>query len=434
MLPKILLGVGIVAAVFSVLIFSGKIPGLGSGKVKVTGNVMLWGTLPMEQMNPIIQQFNLVAKTYRVDYTEVSEEDFSQSLLTALANGTGPDLIMAPYQTLLAQTPRIYPFPLASLGEKQFKDTYVDGASVLFGQQGALALPVSVEPMVLFYNRTLFSKHGIINPPEYWDEVVNIVPKLTLTNSKGQFIESGIALGSPSTPYAKDILMAIVSQLGQVPVLAQPSSSGGVYMNVIANEPVTKGSNVYPLSSALRFFVQFADPSQRTYSWNDYSGNAVDQFLAEKLAMYIGYAGELDVLRARNPRAEIEMTTLPQTREYTTFATGMKMYGIATMRASRNPSTSFTVQAQFAGGNISPQIASVVGAVPALRLYASTPKLHSVIARGMLVARGWQDRFSNSSATYTRTMISDVLNNRQGVTDAVNTFVARMQDLYTPLK
>ncbi len=434
MLPKILLGVGIFAAVFSVLIFSGKIPGIGPGEVKVTGSVVLWGTIPETQMNQMIQQFNLNAKTYRVDYTEVKEENFEQSLLVALANGTGPDLVMAPYQTLLAQSERIYPFPITSLGEKQFKDMYVDGASVFFGPEGALALPVSIEPMVLFYNRTLFSKHGIVNPPEYWDEVVSNVPKLTILNNNGQFIESGIALGAASTPYAKDILMVIVSQLGQSPVISQPSSNGGVYMNVAANEPVTRGGDVYPLSSALRYFIQFADPTQKTYSWNEYSGNAVDQFLAEKLAMYIGYSGELEVLRARNPRAEIEMTNLPQTRNLNTFATGMKMYGIATLKSSKNLTAAFTTQAQFAGGVVSPQIASMLGAVPALRAYAATPKLPAVIARGMLVARGWQDRFSGYSTTYTSSMISDVLNNRQGVTDAVNSFVARMQDLYTPLK
>jgi predicted amidohydrolase len=110
------------------------------------------------------------------------------------------------------------------------------------------------------------------------------------------------------------------------------------------------------------------------------------------------------------------------------------MYGIATLKSSKNLTAAFTTQAQFAGGVVSPQIASMLGAVPALRAYAATPKLPAVIARGMLVARGWQDRFSGYSTTYTASMISDVLNNRQGVTDAVNSFVARMQDLYTPLK
>jgi hypothetical protein len=42
MLPKILLGVGIFAAFFSVLIFSGKIPGIGNVKDTPKGEVALW--------------------------------------------------------------------------------------------------------------------------------------------------------------------------------------------------------------------------------------------------------------------------------------------------------------------------------------------------------------------------------------------------------
>jgi ABC-type glycerol-3-phosphate transport system substrate-binding protein len=434
MLSKILLGIGVFSALFAILIFSGKIPGLNSQKDAPKGEVVLWGTFPETQMNAVIQQFNPQAKTYRVTYREVSERDFNRTLLEALANGTGPDLILAPYQTILAQSSRIYPLPTQALGEKQFKDTFIDGASVFYGQEGALALPVAVEPMVLFYNRTLFSKHGIINPPQYWDEVASNVQKLTLLDQRGQFIESGIALGAPNTPYAKDIIMAIVAQLGQTPVLKQYDGMGKEYLNVIANQPVNGNADVFPLAATVRFFAQFADPTQRTYSWNQFAGNADDAFVAEKLAMYIGYSGELNSLKARNPRADIEMTNFPQTKEYRTFATGMRMYGIATLRSSKNITAALTVEGQFAGSGVAPSLAPIVGGVPALRSFAATPGLNAVLSQGMLVARGWQDRFTEQSTTYIGVMLADILNNRLSVTDAVNTFVSRLQDLYTPIR
>ncbi|MCF7843291.1 ABC transporter substrate-binding protein [Candidatus Gracilibacteria bacterium] len=433
MVSKILLGVGLFASLFAMLIFSGKLD-IGNKKDTPQGEVVMWGTLPESPMNAIVQEFNPQAKTYRVVYKEVREEVFNQKLLEALANGTGPDLIMAPYQIILSEASRIYTIPLASLGEKQFKDSYVSGASIFFSPSGAIALPVSIEPMVLFYNRTLFSKHGVINPPAYWDEVTTVVPKLTLKNNRGQFIESGIALGAPNTPYAKDIIMAIVGQLGQIPVLSQSNQMGEVYMSVIANEPLLEGGDIFPLTSVVRFFSQFADASQDTYSWNEFMGKADDFFVAEKLAMYIGYSGELTTLRERNPRAEIEMTGFPQTRGQNTFTTGMRMYGIATLKSSKNPSVAFAVEGQFAGSGISPSIAAIVGGVPAFRGYATTPGLSSVISGSMLVARGWYDSFYNQSTAYTSAMISDILNNRQGVSDATSIFVSRLQDLYTPLK
>ena len=425
------MGAGVFAALLAVLIFSGKIP-LGNKASTPAGEVILWGVFPESEINPIIQEFNPKAKTYRVTYKEVRESEFETALVGALANGAGPDMILVPHQIILSQISRVYPFPVTSLSEKSFKDTYVDGASLLFSPYGALALPVSIEPMVLFYNRTLFSKHGIVNPPSYWDEMVTLAPKLTILNAKNQFVESAISIGAPNTPYAKDILMAIVGQLGQTPVLKQYNQDGTSYLSVLANTPVTQDGQVVPLTTATRFFTEFSDPTKSTYSWNQYSGNADDKFVAEKLAMYIGYSGELNTLRARNPRAEFEMTFLPQTRNYNTFTTGARMYAIATLRTSKNVTASLNVEAQFAGGGISPALSAIVGGVPALRAYATTPGLSDVISRSMLVARGWYDSFFRDSTTYTASMLSDIINNRYGVTDAAAIFVSRLQDLYNP--
>ncbi len=432
MLKNILLGLGIFAALFAVLIFSGKLPIGNSNANKIVGEVVMWGTLPETEMSKVVQAFNPKAETYRVIYKEVREDIFAQALLEALANGTGPDLILAPHQIILSQKSRLYPFPLTSISGDVFNTTYVDGAKLFYSPLGALALPVSIEPMVLFYNRTLFSKHGIIAPPEYWDEVSRFVPILTMQNKQRQFIESAIDLGSPATPYAKDILMTIVAQLGQTPVLTQYNQDGTTRATVLANIPITEVGEIQPLTTAARYFAQFADPTQTTYTWPQSGANATDQFVAEKLAMYVGYSGELETLRARNPKADFEMTSLPQTRGYNTSVTAARMYGIATLKTTRNPTAAFTVEAQFAGPTISPSIAAILGAVPALRSYAVTPGLSSVVARSMLIARAWYDIFPVQSINLTATMISDIINNRQGPSDAANTFVSRLQDLYTP--
>ena len=425
MLRNILLGVGVFATVLSILIFSGKIP-LGKKAEQAAGTVVLWGTLPDAQMSAITQAFNPQAKTYSVRYKYIPEATFNQQLLEALASGTGPDMIIAPYQTILSQSARLYPFPIA---EKNFKDLYVDGASVLYSGNGAYALPVSIEPMVLFYNRTLFSKHGIVNPPAYWDEIVTIAPTLTIRQN-GTFAESAIALGTPGTAYAKDIMMSIVSQLGQSPVITVPGQLGNSFYSVQVNEPVTEGSEVLPLSTAARFFTQFGDPGQNTFTWSDSLGDAADIFVGEKLAMYIGYSGEFPALRSRNPRAELEMTYLPQTRGYNTFSMGMRMYAIGTLKSTKNPQAALTAASQFAGAGVSPSIAAIVGAVPALRAYAGTSGLDPVVARSMLVARGWLDLYANQSDLYMQTMIADLINYRYGVSDATSIFVSRLRDLY----
>jgi ABC-type glycerol-3-phosphate transport system substrate-binding protein len=432
MLRNILLGVGIFSAILAVLIFSGKLPIGGNNASKPVGEVIIWGTLPQAAMDNIAQQFNPQANTYRITYKEVRPTAFIQTLLEALANGAGPDMIIAPHQIILSQAARLTAFPSASLSETAYKNMYVDGASIFYSPPGAIALPVSIDPMVLFYNRNLFSKHGIVNPPAFWDELPSLAPRLTVLDTKGKFIESAIAIGSPSASYAKDITMAIVEQLGQTPTLKQFNASGAPFISVLANTPTQAASAVLPLTTVARFLSQFADSTQLTYSWSDFAGNGDDQFVAEKLAMYIGYAGEYGTLKERNPKGDFAITTLPQTRGYNTFNTGATVYGIATLKTSKNPVTALTVEGQFAGAGISPTIAAVTGAVPALRSYSTTPGLDTVISRSMLVAHPWYDSFPTQSANLIATMFSDILNGRQGVADAASIFVNRLQDLYTP--
>lgn len=430
MLQKVLIASGVVAAILAALVFSGRLPGSSASKETVTGTVVLWGVFPEAAMATIIQPFNAQAKTYRITYKYVDPDEFEHTLVEALASGVGPDAILAPYQIILSQQSRIYPYPSTSMPEKVYKDTFLDGASIFWNPAGALALPVAIEPMVLFYNRALLSKHGVLSPPAYWDEVSNVTPNLTLMSGKSTFLESAIALGTYTVPYMKDILMTVVSQLGQTPVLFQGySSDGKPVFSVLANEP-TPGGSVRPLESAVRFFMSFSNPLEATYTWNQFSGDPSDAFTAEQLAMYIGYAGDLGVFKARNPKLDVEMTYLPQTRGYNTFVTGMRLYGIAVMRQTKVPSTAFTVASTLANDGWAVSLAGVVGATPASRAFLLNPGMLEVVQKSLLVARGWYDSNTLQTDTYAITMFVDILSGKQGIVEAVQSFSSRMYDLY----
>ena len=147
--------------------------------------------------------------------------------------------------------------------------------------------------------------------------------------------------------------------------------------------------------------------------------------------MYIGFSGEYQTLRSRNPRGDFQMTTLPQTRGYNTFSTGMRMYAIATLKDSKNLKASQQVQIDFASAGISPALAAIVGGASPLSANAANPSLDPVVARGMLVARGWYDKYTKQSSAYTATMISDIINLRYGVNDATTVYISRLRDLYS---
>src|SRR5690606_38217983 len=97
------------------------------------------------------------------------------------------------------------------------------------------------------------------------------------------------------------------------------------------------------LESALRFYTNFSNPSQESYSWNAALRNSRDAFLAGELAIYFGYASEIQGLRQQNPNLNFDAALMPQTRDVATTMTFGKMYGFAIARATPNISTAFTV-------------------------------------------------------------------------------------------
>jgi ABC-type glycerol-3-phosphate transport system substrate-binding protein len=433
MFKIIVISSGVIAAVFAVLIFSGKIS-IGSKSTAPVGEVYVWGTFPQNDTEQFFSQYNTQSKTYHVTYKYIKEESFSSALAEAISLGNGPDAILVPYQKILEQEPKLMPFPITSFSEKDYKSSYVDGTSILWSNNGALALPVAIEPMVMFFNRTLLSKHGIPLPPVYWTDITDQAQKLTINATQGGFIESAIALGSyTNVPYVKDILMAIVNQVGQsgVSKSVDTNTSSGFSYLVTANTPIVENGDVFPLAAAFRFFMDFADPSRTTYTWNQFQPSAQDQFVAEKLALYIGYLGDGKIIHERNQKADVDIAFLPQTKGYNTSVTGMRLYGYATLNSAKNKTASLATEASLASSGWGPTFAAIVGAIPAYRSFLVPANVSDTIIQSTLVARGWYDIKPDQSGPIFARMVADVASGRVDITEAVTSFVSRFQTLYT---
>ncbi len=431
MFKNTIIAIGIFAALFAVLVFSGRIP-LGKKDTAITGSVVIWGTLPETQMIPFFQSFNTKAKTYTVTYYYVGEDVFENKLLNELSSGRGPDMILAPYQVILSQSERILPFPKETLPVDTYKNAYVDGASIFLTENGSLALPVSIEPLLLMYNRSLFAKHAVISPPVAWDEITSLAPLLTTLDKDGNWKEHAVALGLFSNVlYAKDIMMTLVSQLGQIPVLRE-NLSGVTQYTVLVNAPVTTESEVIPLATSIRFFTDFANPQKVTYTWNAKSASSLDEFTTEKLAMYIGYYSDIEEIKNKNSRLDFGVTMLPQAKGYNTSVTGMKLLGLATLKRTQNTLTTQTVQSLLAGNTYGKELAQYAGGMSPLRaVIANDNTTSDAIRKSVLIARGWYDMHSRQSSSLLQSMLSDIQTGRATIQEATNDFGTRLQELYS---
>jgi raffinose/stachyose/melibiose transport system substrate-binding protein len=143
--------------------------------------VTLWlqsddlGNLVVEN---IVKPFNEQSTTVNVEVT--LQANRWDAIRTALAGGTGPDLVGTPGPSLAVQLARAgYLLPLDDLAQKYgWGDTFVPWALDLGKVDGKLySTPMEVETLVLFYNKTLFEAHGW-QPPKTMDELFTLCDQI----------------------------------------------------------------------------------------------------------------------------------------------------------------------------------------------------------------------------------------------------------------
>jgi ABC-type glycerol-3-phosphate transport system substrate-binding protein len=109
----------------------------------------------------------------------------------------------------------IYKIPYTSYAEKTFRDAFIDGANVYLANDGVLGFPIMVDPMMLYYNKDIFSNEGLVSTPQYWDQLFGLSSKLTKKKDDGTILQSMIALGRyDNISHSKDILATLLLQSG----------------------------------------------------------------------------------------------------------------------------------------------------------------------------------------------------------------------------
>jgi ABC-type glycerol-3-phosphate transport system substrate-binding protein len=301
----------------------------GSSSTTTLAPITVWGTFPAGIFNDYVAKINnTLGQSISVKYVQESSASFSQDFVAALARGNGPDAILIPADIILPQEDKLALIPYTALSQRTFMDSYIQEASIYISANGILALPFSVDPLVMYWNRDTFDAAGFATYPRFWDEFAAISKKLTIKDQNGNIRKSAIALGEFSNiNNAREILGTFLMQLGN------PVTKTGQDGEVVTTLKLSATPNP---TSALKFFTQFADPSDPNYSWNRSLPDAKAAFLSGMLATYFGFASELSDIRAKNQNLNFDAAPLPQLRVNGQKATYAKMYGLSLVRTSAN--------------------------------------------------------------------------------------------------
>ena len=377
----------------------------------------VWGTFPADIFNDYVAKVNNgLSQQMVVKYVQESASGFSQDFIAALARGTGPDAILIPADMLLPHEDKLALIPFSAFPQRTFIDSYIDEAGMYLVPNGIMAVPFTVDPLIMYWNRDMFNAAGVAAYPRYWDEFTSLNQKLTAKDQNGNIRKSAIAMGEFSNmDNARELFGTLLMQLGNpVTVMNSDGTAVSTIKNAAAADP----------SPALQFFSQFVDPSNANYSWNKGLADSKSAFLSGTLATYFGFASEIADIRAKNPNLNFDAALLPQLRTGGVKATYGRMYGFSIVRASPNPNAVFQVVSALTQPQNLSMLSQTMYLPPVRRdiiSQGSTDPYISIFDQAALVSKAWPD----VSALESQQIFGDMV---QSFTSGQKTLYQAIQD------
>ncbi len=284
----------------------------------------LWDS--SDDWDQIIRRFE--AKTYhfngqrvevRIKYTKKEFSSYEESLQRAKEENKEPNIFMINNNWLRRYVSWLDPLEANKAEEEEYNLVKYEELLDLFPTETIRSLfyggqlygfPLYSDSLALYYNKNLFEKAGIENPPATWREFKEDVKKLTVVDKDGNIVQSGAAFGGGrNINRASDILALLMMQGGAKVVDANGNIDINKEIEVKAKSGIEKRE---PGKRAVIFYTEFSDPRKEVYSWNDKFENSVEAFAHQRTAMMFNYSYQEKNLLVLNPDLNYGIAKMPQ--------------------------------------------------------------------------------------------------------------------------
>ena len=306
---------------------------------------------------------------------------------------------------------------------QDYKTNFVDVAfnDFVFNNQ-IYGLPLYVDTLALFYNKDILNSAGITRPPQDWDEFNSDVETITRLDGSGQITQSAAAIGTArNINRSTDLLSALMIQTGVR--MTDTDNRNASFSGRVNNTPVGE--------LALKYYTDFANPSVRTYTWNDVQHYSVDAFTESKTAMMFNYSHQAGVLKNKSSRLNFGVAPMPQVSS-TDIKNYANYWGVGVSASSKSPNEAWKFVAYLASKEGAQSYLSATLRPSARRDLIELQRNDldlGVFAVQALSARSWYQIDNIAIETIFADMIDDVNFGRSSVKNSLENAESRVNVL-----
>jgi ABC-type glycerol-3-phosphate transport system substrate-binding protein len=410
----VILGVFALSIIAGVAIFAMSKGGTGT----VSATVVVWGTIPEDTFSNTFSASSLASnRNIKATYVRKDAQDFDSDFVEALAEGTGPDVVILSDGLLYKNRNKLVTIPYKTYSERIFKDTFIEEGEIFLSPNGIVAIPFTIDPIVMYWNRDLFANNQISQPPIYWEQMPNLVNKLTKKDSSGNVFQSTLAFGEWSNvTNAKEIVSMLLLQAG-TPITARSDDAVVSVLDSQFNYPTPPGQ------SAIDFYTQFSNQTSSTYTWNRSLPNSLNSFLSGNLAIYFGYASELFQILQKNSNLNYDVAVVPQIKDTKKKVVFGRMQALAITKQSKQVAAAFAVINALTEPNALLALEKITSLPPVRRdMLANAPAdaYRNVFYNSALISHTFIDPNPTVTAKIFKVMIESITSGKSRVYDALS--------------
>lgn len=400
-----------------------------SGSGDQVATVSVWGFITQTEFNSVLEASSLKDnKLISVSYQQKNPETFDTDFVNALADGFAPDVFFVDQSMILKQANRITEIPFDSYPQRNFQNNFAEGAEVFLTPTGVRAVPIAIDPVVLYWNRNLFTNEGFTTAPNSWASYTSLVVDVfTKRDGALTISQSALPFGTwDNLQDAKGVLSALIFQGGGD--ITDQTTAGTVISTL--NAGGARGIN--PAEAALNFFVDFSNPQKDVYSWNRSLPNSRDYFASGLAATYVGFASDIKTIQSKNPNLNFDIALMPQGAN-STKVTYADITALALSKSARNITAGANVIYALTEPKAMLQYNSITQTAPSARTLLARPDsadaFSPVIYSSAVISKTWLEPDAKRTEQIFADMVNSVVSGRKRVSDSVKTAHEELSNL-----